>query len=743
MASRTDIEAGSAFVRLYVKAKEFTDGLQEAVESLKSFASAAAIVGGLVSQISLDVRSLGESISSLGSRVLKFGGLVGGFGASLAAVFVKPVKDASDLEETMSKFAIVFGDGAEAVLSWSEDAALAFGRSRQEIRAFLAEAQDLFVPLGFASDAATELSKDVTVLAFDLGSFNNVADSDAMRDLQAALTGSGETMKKYGVIVNETAVKQQLLQQGIDIGVATDQQKVMARWQIILKGTAAAQGDVIRTASSWANAWKAILGAANDLSAAIGTALLSDLSRIALLIREVIEDSRKWVMANQELVRIVAKLAVGLVAVGAAIGSLGAATVVLGAVTSSIGQIISVIGTMLSIVLPLVQLWSLAGAHIAAAASAAYTAIGSFVSLSGIMAALSAGLSAVWATLAPIVTAFAAVAAVIAAVVVAVGAAVAAFVYLTDPLKNLIPVVKAVAAGISDFIQAVFRGDFVGMADSIVRSVKMIMLATVNAVFTMWKTAMERIRGLISGFGGKFADLMKANATLIKKTFAELVPLMFKVLRLLYFMFRDTMDQLPPLFAYAVGQMIREGIKGFVEFIKQIGTGITDLFTGLVDGAKSFGPKFSAALVSGNFSKVAESFSLPFLSQLEKTAKTLAAFGSGIAGEKGPDFKISASTLDAYKALAGDIESMSKTLGFAPSSSLSHSRPGSLSAGAGGAFTTFSAAALGSAGRGGQNTTDRLLAEARDHRKISEKQLELARRSASAAERLVSRMAMK
>ena len=46
-----------------------------------------------------------------------------------------------------------------------------------------------------------------------------------LRDLHAALTGSGEVMKKYGVLVNEAAAKQEVLNQGLDPKVATDQQK--------------------------------------------------------------------------------------------------------------------------------------------------------------------------------------------------------------------------------------------------------------------------------------------------------------------------------------------------------------------------------------------------------------------------------------------------------------------------------------------------------------------------------------
>ena len=95
------------------------------------------------------------------------------------------------------------------------------------------------------------MSKQITALATDLASFNNLADDDVLRDLHAALTGSGEVMKKYGVIVSEAAVKQELLNQGLDPKNATEQQKVMARLAIIMRGTTAAQGDAARSAGSF------------------------------------------------------------------------------------------------------------------------------------------------------------------------------------------------------------------------------------------------------------------------------------------------------------------------------------------------------------------------------------------------------------------------------------------------------------------------------------------------------------
>lgn len=201
-----------------------------------------------------------------------------GLAAGATAFAAFSVKAASDLEETMNKFNVVFGKNAKAVKEWGDAYAAQIGRSEEQIARFLSNAQDLLIPLGFEEGAATKMSQDLTILSTDLASFNNMADADVMRDLQAALTGSGEVMKKYGVIVSEAAVKQQLLQDGFDPTTATNQQKVMARYNLILAGTTAAQNDATRSAGSFANQMKALQGKALDFAANIGSILLPVLS---------------------------------------------------------------------------------------------------------------------------------------------------------------------------------------------------------------------------------------------------------------------------------------------------------------------------------------------------------------------------------------------------------------------------------------------------------------------------------
>lgn len=251
-----DIKAGSAFVELYTKDEKFRRGFQRAGRTLSSFARSAAAIAAP---------------------------LAGAF------AFKSAIQAASDLEETMNKFNVVFGESATRVKEWGDEFAKQVGRSEEQIARFMANSQDLFVPLGFDSESAEAMSKQVAQLSLDLASFNNMADDDTIRDLHAALTGSGEVMKKYGVIVSEAAVKQELLNQGMNPQIATDQEKVQARLNIIMRGTTAAQGDAIRSAGGYANQLKALQGRTADAAAAIGELLLPAVTQVVGVTADVVQ----------------------------------------------------------------------------------------------------------------------------------------------------------------------------------------------------------------------------------------------------------------------------------------------------------------------------------------------------------------------------------------------------------------------------------------------------------------------
>tara|TARA_Y100001938_G_scaffold8682_2_gene10581 strand:- start:3945 stop:6398 length:2454 start_codon:yes stop_codon:yes gene_type:complete len=185
--------------------------------------------------------------------------LLASFAATMAA---KPlfelVKAQSDAEEIANKFNVVFGKQADIVRNWAKALGASVGRASSELEFMLATLQDTFVPLGFTREAATKLSTSLTQLALDVASFNNKADADVIRDFQSALVGNHETVRKYGIIINEVTLKEEALRSGISQTnrELTEGEKVQARLNLIFAGSKDAIGDLHNTQHSFNNELK-------------------------------------------------------------------------------------------------------------------------------------------------------------------------------------------------------------------------------------------------------------------------------------------------------------------------------------------------------------------------------------------------------------------------------------------------------------------------------------------------------
>jgi hypothetical protein len=99
------------------------------------------------------------------------------------------------------------------------------------------------------------MSKAVTELAADLGSFNNVSTDEVFGALQSGLLGESEPMRRFGANLSAARVEAYALASGMvkTKKEITDAVKVQARYALILKDTSNAQGDFGRTAEGTAN----------------------------------------------------------------------------------------------------------------------------------------------------------------------------------------------------------------------------------------------------------------------------------------------------------------------------------------------------------------------------------------------------------------------------------------------------------------------------------------------------------
>lgn len=324
MGSAAAIRAGRAFIEIGTDNNPLVKGLKHSTKLLNDYASRAA---------------------SFGTKMIATG-------AALLSPWYMAIEAGSDMQETMNKFDVVFGDSTKAVKAWGDEYGGAVGRSKRQIADFMASNQDLLVPMGFEEDAATEMSKQITQLSVDLASFNNKQDTDTLNDLQAALTGSGEVMKKYGVIVSQAAVNQELLNMGMSPKTATEAQKAQARFNIILRGTTAAQGDAIRSANSWANQKKALAATIENVSGAIGGKLLPIVTPLLMMFKDGVRTVGEFISQNAGLVVALAGTGAGLVVLGGAILGVAfgikVAAIAVGVLTTVLGAVLSPMGLLIA-----------------------------------------------------------------------------------------------------------------------------------------------------------------------------------------------------------------------------------------------------------------------------------------------------------------------------------------------------------------------------------------------------------
>lgn len=296
MAGNKKIPAGEAFVEISLRDK----------------------LTGQLNKLQDKLKVTGAAFQSIGAGLAGVGGVI-------MAAFIPAVTAASRLEETMNKFNVVFSNNSTAVKEWSDNFASQVGRSKEEMASFLASTQDLFVPLGFDATSAEAFSKQLVALTVDVASFNNKVDSDVLRDFHAALTGGGETVKKYGVLLNVATTNLQLMAMGLNPKAATEQEKVQARLNILMEATTAAQGDAIRSSGSWANQVKRLMGNLNNMAAAIGGALLPVITPLVNKFAKAVKLVADWASANKTLVATLAKVAGVVTVVGVTLIALGTA----------------------------------------------------------------------------------------------------------------------------------------------------------------------------------------------------------------------------------------------------------------------------------------------------------------------------------------------------------------------------------------------------------------------------------
>lgn len=244
---------------------------------------------------------------------------IAAFGA-VAVGGIKAAQAASNFNETINKSNVIFGDAAKSVQQFASSAATSLGQSKQA-------ALDAAATFGVFGKAAGKTGEDLAgfstqmvQLTSDLASFHNANPADVALALGAALRGESEPIRKYGVLLNDAALKAEAMSMGIYNGKGALEQsaKVLAAQSLILKQTGDAQGDFARTSGGLANQQRILKAKIDDAVVAIGNAFIPVMEAVLPLLTNF----ATFVGDNAGLV---SALAIGIGTLAGVIGALGIA----------------------------------------------------------------------------------------------------------------------------------------------------------------------------------------------------------------------------------------------------------------------------------------------------------------------------------------------------------------------------------------------------------------------------------
>jgi hypothetical protein len=197
------------------------------------------------------------------------------FGAIVTGGF-KAAQAASDFNETVSKSGVIFGTASTAIKKFADTAASSLGLSKQAALDAAATMGIFGKSAGLAGDDLSNFSIEMVKLSGDLASFHNANPADVALALGAALRGEAEPIRKFGVLLNDAAVKAQAMKMGLydGTGALSAQAKVLATQKLILEQTSDAQGDFARTSEGAANQQRILKASVDNAKVAIGQAFL-------------------------------------------------------------------------------------------------------------------------------------------------------------------------------------------------------------------------------------------------------------------------------------------------------------------------------------------------------------------------------------------------------------------------------------------------------------------------------------
>lgn len=264
-------------------------------------------------------KDLEAALSSAEKKLAGFSSKMKDIGQSLSLRLTAPlalaggaaIKLASDFEESLNKVNVAFKDSSKDVQAFAKTTLKSFGIAEGTALDMAALFGDMSTSMGLSTGQAAKLSTSMVGLAGDLASFKNMNIEEVTTALNGVFTGETESLKRLGIVMTEVNLKQFAMEQGIkkNLDQMTQSEKVLLRYQYVMKNTANAQGDFERTGGGAANQMRMFNESLKELGVQFGAVILPAVTQIITKFNSILGYLRDLSPATKTFILTIAGIA--------------------------------------------------------------------------------------------------------------------------------------------------------------------------------------------------------------------------------------------------------------------------------------------------------------------------------------------------------------------------------------------------------------------------------------------------
>jgi hypothetical protein len=264
-------------------------------------------------------KDLEAALSSAEKKLAGFSSKMKDIGQSLSLRLTAPlalaggaaIKLASDFEESLNKVNVAFKDSSKDVQAFAKTTLKSFGIAEGTALDMAALFGDMSTSMGLSTGQAAKLSTSMVGLAGDLASFKNMNIEEVTTALNGVFTGETESLKRLGIVMTEVNLKQFAMEKGIkkNLDQMTQSEKVLLRYQYVMKNTANAQGDFERTGGGAANQMRMFNESLKELGVQFGSVILPAVTQIITKFNSILGYLRDLSPATKTFILTIAGIA--------------------------------------------------------------------------------------------------------------------------------------------------------------------------------------------------------------------------------------------------------------------------------------------------------------------------------------------------------------------------------------------------------------------------------------------------